>query len=44
MTPAGKRNTRKWRSIKNEGHAVGWCSETEAIIGIYLRKGMKRIP
>lgn len=23
--------------MKNEGHAVGWCSDTEAIIGMYLQ-------
>ena len=28
--------TMKLRSVKYEGHAGGWCSDTEAIMGMYL--------
>ena len=36
MTPAGKAKMRKLRSMKKDGQAVGWCSETEAMMGMYL--------
>ena len=38
MTPAGKTKIRNCRSMKKLGHAVGWCSETEAMIGMYLKR------
>lgn len=31
--PAGKMKIIIWRSKKNDGQAVGWCSETEAMMG-----------
>ena len=43
ITPAGKRKTRNWRSMKNDGQAVGWCSDTDAMIGIYLGGGETRL-
>lgn len=35
-SPAGKVHTRIWRSKKKETHVVGWCSDTEAMIGMWI--------
>jgi hypothetical protein len=32
-SPAGKMKMSISRSKKNDGHAVGWCSDTDAMIG-----------
>ena len=32
--PAGAKTVKKWRSKKKEDQVVGWCSETDAMIGI----------
>lgn len=32
--PAGKRKARMWRSKKKEDQVVGWCSDTEAMMGM----------
>lgn len=34
--PAGKVQTRMWRSKKKETHVVGWCSDTEAMMGMWI--------
>lgn len=34
--PAGKVQTRMWRSKKKETQVVGWCSDTEAIMGMWI--------
>lgn len=34
--PAGKVAMRICRSKKNENQVVGWCSETDAIIGMWI--------
>lgn len=35
-SPAGKVHTRICRSKKKETHVVGWCSDTEAMIGMWI--------
>ena len=30
--------------MKNDGHAVGWCSDTEAMIGMYLHAAVMSAP
>ena len=35
-TPAGKAQTRMWRSKKNETQVVGWCSDTDAMMGMWI--------
>ena len=34
--PAGNMQTSMCRSKKNEVHVVGWCSDTLAIIGMWI--------
>lgn len=34
--PAGKVQTRMWRSKKKDTQVVGWCSDTEAIMGMWI--------
>lgn len=34
--PAGKVHTRMWRSKKKETQVVGWCSDTEAMMGMWI--------
>lgn len=34
--PAGKVQIKTWRSKKNDTHVVGWCSETDAMIGMWI--------
>lgn len=34
--PAGKVHTRMWRSKKKDTQVVGWCSDTDAIIGMWI--------
>ncbi len=36
QSPTGKTHARTWRSKKNENHVVGWCSDTLAIMGIWI--------
>ena len=35
--PAGATAGKKWRSVINDVHIVGWCSETDEIIGMWIR-------
>jgi len=37
LLPAGKKMTRKCRSKKKDVQGVGWCSDTDAMMGMYLR-------
>lgn len=45
--PAGKMKIIIWRSKKKDGQAVGWCSETEAMMGTAsareARGGQRRV-
>lgn len=34
--PAGKVQTRMWRSKKKDTHVVGWCSDTDAMMGMWI--------
>lgn len=34
--PAGNVQTRMWRSKKNETQVVGWCSDTDAMMGMWI--------
>jgi hypothetical protein len=34
--PTGARGTRMCRSKKKDVQVVGWCSETDAMMGMYL--------
>lgn len=34
--PAGKVHTRMWRSKKKDTQVVGWCSDTDAIMGMWI--------
>lgn len=34
--PAGNVQTRMWRSKKKDTHVVGWCSDTDAMMGIWI--------
>lgn len=34
--PAGKVHTRMCRSKKNDTQVVGWCSDTEAMMGMWI--------
>lgn len=34
--PAGNVHTRMWRSKKKETHVVGWCSDTDAMMGMWI--------
>ena len=36
QSPAGNTHASMWRSKKNENHVVGWCSDTEAMIGMWI--------
>jgi len=36
QAPAGNTQTRMCRSKKNDTHVVGWCSDTDAIIGMWI--------
>lgn len=36
QAPAGKVQMRMWRSKKKDTQVVGWCSDTEAMIGMWI--------
>lgn len=36
QSPAGKVHTRMWRSKKKETQVVGWCSDTDAMMGMWI--------
>lgn len=42
QSPAGKVQTRMWRSKKKDTHVVGWCSDTEAMIGMWIFAYLER--